>query len=96
LIAAGKDLSLLHAIMASAPLFDNCRQALAYMLKQYFCIRLLLLLEQKPCHLLGRQLLGSVDYWLCQLFTRSLGTTLPSFRVLRVTRRAFSPPEGYM
>jgi hypothetical protein len=37
-----------------------------------------------------------VDYWLCQIFTRSLGTILPSFRIPCVTRRRFSPPEGCM
>ena len=46
----------------------------------------------KSCQFIfdGR-LLGSVDCWLCQIFTRSLGTTLPSFRgLLRVEAWVFS------
>lgn len=39
---------------------------------------------------------GSVDCWLRQIFTRSLGTILPSFRILCVSRRRFSPPERHM
>ena len=38
LIAAGEVHSLLHAIMASAPLFNSCRQAFAYILKRYLGI----------------------------------------------------------
>ena len=40
--------------------------------------------EALPMYFDGHHL-GSVDYWLCQLFTRSLGAALPSFRgLLRV------------
>ena len=40
--------------------------------------------EALPIYFDGHHL-GSVDYWLCQLFTRSLGAALPSFRgLLRV------------
>ena len=70
---------------------------LAYILKRCLLApHLLLYAELKPFHLFGGHHLGSVDCWLCQIFTRSLGTILPSFRVLRVTRRGFSPPESYM
>jgi hypothetical protein len=70
---------------------------LAYILKRrLLASHLLLYAELKPFHLFGGHHLGSVDCWLCQIFTRSLGTILSSFRVLRVTRRGFSPPEGYM
>ena len=97
LIAAGGVLTLLRAIMASATPFYNCRRALAHILKRYpwyftcFCNW-----NRSPFDSLGGHHLGSVDCWLCQIFTRSLGTTLSSFRVLRVTRRGFSPPESYM
>lgn len=70
---------------------------LAYILKRrLLASHLLLYAELKPFHLFGGHHLGSVDCWLCQIFTRSLGTILSSFRVLRVTRRGFSPPESYM
>jgi hypothetical protein len=70
---------------------------LAYILKRRLCAsHLRLFAELKPFHLFGGHHLGSVDCWLCQIFTRSLGTILPSIRVLRVTRRGFSPPESYM
>jgi len=46
--------------------------------------------EALPIYFDGRHL-GSVDCWLCQIFTRSLGTTLPSFRsLLRVEAWVFS------
>ena len=43
------------------------------------------------------QHLGSVDCWLRQIFTRSLGTVLLSIRAfMRVTKRGLSPLEGRM
>jgi hypothetical protein len=41
--------------------------------------------EVLPISMSGHNL-GSVDCWLCQIFTRSLGTALPSIRALSVWR----------
>jgi hypothetical protein len=96
LIAAGEVHSLLRAIMVSAaPISIAGRPMPIYRsgILEYFACAWL---DLKSLHFLGGRHLGSVDCWLCQIFTRSLGTTLPSFRVLRVTRCGFSPPESCM
>ena len=70
----------------------------AHILKRRFALRLFLWLATEVLLIsISGQNLGSVDCWLRQIFTRSLGTALLSIRaIVCVTRRGFSPLEGRM
>lgn len=97
-IAAGDVNSGRRAIRGSANADPLQRRAKAYILKRRVALRLYLRLATEVLLIsISGQHLGSVDCWLCQIFTRSLGTALLSIRAFMcVTRRGFSPLEGRM
>jgi hypothetical protein len=74
--------SLFHAIEALATPSCLCRWANAYIeaISTSYCT-CACFWNWSPADLFWRAPLGTVDCWLCQIFIRSLGTVLPSFRV---------------